>query len=95
LLVFQTSAAGMDAESIARDFGGKIAFHGGIDCQQLLTYGSQEDVRQEVRRNIDLFSGCGGYIVANSHVIENIKPENMVAMLQEAGTYTAERRPSV
>lgn len=95
LLTFQTSAAGMDAESIARDFGGKIAFHGGIDCQQLLTYGSEEDVRQEVRRNTDLFSRCGGYVVANSHVIENIRPENMVAMLEEAGTYTPEPRPSV
>jgi len=91
LLTFQTSAAGMDAASIARDFGGKIAFHGGVDCQQLLTYGSQEEVRKEVRRNIDLFSECGGYIVANSHVIENIKPENMVAMLEEAGVRRSER----
>jgi uroporphyrinogen decarboxylase len=94
LLTFQTTAAGMDAESIARDFGGKLVFHGGIDCQQLLTYGTEEDVRREVRKNIDLFSECGGYTVANAHEIENIEPENMVAMFEEAGAYRPERRPS-
>lgn len=85
LLVFQTSAAGMDAESIARDFGGRIAFYGGIDCQQLLTFGTPEDVRAEVRRNVAAFRGRGGYVVANAHhCIANIRGENIVAMCQAA-----------
>jgi uroporphyrinogen decarboxylase len=88
LLTFQTSAEGMDAASIARDFGGKLVFYGGMDVQQLLTFGSEQDVRREVRKNIDLFADCGGYIVANSHhCIANIKPRNMVAMLTEARSY--------
>jgi uroporphyrinogen decarboxylase len=90
LLTFQTSAEGMEAESIARDFGGKLVFYGGIDVQQLLTFGSEEDVRREVRKNIDLFAECGGYVVANSHhCIANIQPRNMVAMLTEARRYRA------
>jgi hypothetical protein len=40
----------MDAETLARDFGGKIAFLGGVDTQRLLPLGSPEDVRREVRR---------------------------------------------
>lgn len=84
-----------DEASVCRYFAGKIAFHGGIDCQQLFTYWSEEDVRQEVRRNTDLFSKCGGYIVANAHEIENIRPENMVAMLEEAGAHRPARQPSV
>jgi uroporphyrinogen decarboxylase len=85
LLVFQTSAAGMAPESIARDFGGRIVFYGGIDCQQLLTFGSTEDVRAEVRRNLAAFRDCGGYIVANSHhCIANIRGENVVAMCEAA-----------
>jgi len=88
LLTFQTSAAGMDAGSIARDFGGQLVFYGGIDCQQLLTFGSEGAVRREVRKNMDLFAGCGGYVVANSHHgIANIRPENVVAMLSEARRY--------
>lgn len=88
VLPFQTTARGMDADSIAKDFGGKILFYGGMDIQQLLTFGSEEDVRREVRKNIDLFAAHGGYVVANSHhCIQNIKPENICAMLDEARNY--------
>lgn len=84
-LVFQTSAKGMEPERIAKDFGGEIVFYGGIDCQHLLTWGTPDDVRAEVRRNREAFRDCGGYIVSNSHhCISNIKPENMMAMFEEA-----------
>ena len=84
VLPFQTTAEGMDATSIARDFGGRLVFYGGIDVQHLLPFGEQEDVRREVRKNVDLFAGYGGHIVANSHhCLENIKPENICAMTEE------------
>jgi uroporphyrinogen decarboxylase len=85
LLVFQTSAANMGAESIASELGGRLAFYGGIDVQQLLSYGSIEDVKATVRANIKAFEKCGGYIVANSHhFAKTIKPENVEAMYQAA-----------
>ena len=85
LLVFQTTAAGMDAESIAAEFGGRLAFYGGIDVQQLLSYGTVEQVRDRVRANVRAFADCGGYIVANSHhCVATIKGENIVAMCQAA-----------
>jgi uroporphyrinogen decarboxylase len=81
LLVFQTTARGMDPESIARDFGGKMVFYGGIDCQQLLTFGTPEQVREQVISNIKAFSETGGYIVANTHHgIEEIRGENILEM---------------
>jgi len=84
-LVFQTSAAHMDAESIAREFGGRMVFYGGVDCVELLTFGTPEDVRRTVRANAKAFESCGGYIVANSHhCISNIRGENMVAMCEAA-----------
>ena len=85
LLVFQTSAAGMDAGSIARDFGGKMVFYGGIDIQNLMVFGTPEDVRAAVRSNVEAFSSCGGYIVANCHhEIANIRGENIEAMFEAA-----------
>jgi uroporphyrinogen decarboxylase len=84
-LPFQTTAHGMDAETIAQRFGGQIAFYGGMDVQHLLTCGSEEDVRRGVRRNLEAFGTTGGYIVANSHhCIPGIQPRNMCAMLDEA-----------
>ena len=81
LLVFQTIAAGMDAESIAAEFGGRLAFYGGIDVQQLLSFGTPEQVRRRVRENARAFAACGGYIAANSHHgVATIRGENVLAM---------------
>jgi len=89
LLVFQTTAAGMDAESIAREFGGRLGFYGGIDVQQLLSFGTPEEVAEQVRANMRAFADCGGYIVANSHhCVKTIKGENIVAMCRAARSGT-------
>jgi len=85
LLVFQTQAAGMDPESISRDFGGRLVFYGGMDVQRLLSFGSPQDVETEVRRNIQAFRRCGGYIVANSHHrVATISGLNIEAMCMAA-----------
>jgi uroporphyrinogen decarboxylase len=87
LLTFQTTADGMDAASIARDFGGKMVFYGGMDVQHLLSRASEAEVRAEVRRNVNLFADCGGYVVANAHGNFDLKPASLAAMLQEAHAY--------
>lgn len=90
LLVFQTTARGMDASSIARDFGGKMVFYGGIDIQQLLSFGTPEETAAEVGANIKAFESCGGYVVANSHhSVASIKGENIEAMCKAARAYTS------
>jgi hypothetical protein len=83
LLVFQTTAAGMDPESIARDFGGAMAFYGGLDVQSLLSRGTRSDVQREIARNVKAFERCGGYVVANSHHGEpSINGDNIIAMFE-------------
>jgi uroporphyrinogen decarboxylase len=94
LLVFQTTARGMDARSIARDFGGKLVFYGGVDIQRLLSSATPEMVTAEVVKNIKAFEPYGGYIVANSHhSVDTIKGENIEAMCRTAQAYSA-RYPS-
>jgi uroporphyrinogen decarboxylase len=83
LLVFQTTARGMDAASIAQAFGGKLGFYGGIDVQHLLSFGTPEQVKDTVQGNCNIFANYGGYIVANSHhTISSIRGENILAMCQ-------------
>ena len=85
LLVFQTTASGMDVDSIAGEFGGHLAFYGGMDVQQLLSYGSMEEVQAQVRADVQAFAECGGYIVANSHHgVPTISGDNLVAMCEAA-----------
>ena len=90
LLVFQTTALGMDRVSIARDFGGHLVFYGGIDAQHLLSYGTNQQVRATVSANVSAFAPCGGYVVANSHHgVASIRGDNIVSMCKAARQLTS------
>jgi len=79
----QWRCAGMDRAGLKRDFGDQIIFHGGVDNQQTLPFGSVEDVRQEVRDNLRILGAGGGYILSPCHNIQNITPiENILAMYE-------------
>ncbi len=81
----QWRCEGMDREDLKRDFGEQLIFHGAVDNQHTMAFGSQQDVRQEVLDNIQLLGEGGGYILAPCHNLQAISPpENIVAMY-EAG----------
>jgi len=78
----------MDRKELKKEFGQKIAFHGAMDNQKTLPFGSVEDVRKEVRENIDILGEGGGYILAPCHNLQPVTPlENIVAMYEEAYNY--------
>jgi len=85
----QWTCPGMELEGLKRDFGGDLCFHGGIDNQRILPFGTPNEVRAEVRHNIDaLASDRTGYILAPCHNIQPITPvENIIAMYDEAWKY--------
>jgi uroporphyrinogen decarboxylase len=74
----------MDAETLAREFGGRISFLGGIDTQDVLVNAGQEGVKKEVRRIKSLLGPR--LIVSPSHeaLLPNVPPENVVAMAEAA-----------
>ncbi len=83
----QIAAANMTPERLMKDFAGKIVFWGGgCDTQKVLPFGSPEEVRRHVRRNIELFSaGDGGFVFAQVHNIQQDVPvENVEAMFEAA-----------
>jgi len=74
---------GMEREGLVRDFGDKVVFHGGMDNQYTLAFGSVEEVRQEVLDNLRILGEGGGYILAPCHNIQAVSPpENIVAMYE-------------
>jgi len=79
----QTMAAGMEPEGLQRDFGERIAFHGGLDTQSTLPFGGPAEVRAEVRQRVATLGRAGGYIIAPSHNIQPDTPlENILAMYE-------------
>jgi len=83
----QCTCPGMDPLELKREFGGVLAFMGGVDTQGVLPNGSVDDVRRATRRLIDgMTADGGGYILAASHTIPPETPvDNIFAMYQEAG----------
>lgn len=74
---------GMEREGLKRDFGDKIIFHGAVDNQYTLPFGSVEEVRQEVADNLRILGADGGYIIGPCHNIQVVSPpENVVAMYE-------------
>ena len=87
----QPKAADMEPEKLQASFGDRLAFHGGIDEQELLPGGSPEDVREEVERVISILGDDGGYIVCPAHAIQpDTPPENVMAIYDTAQAYTYE-----
>ncbi len=89
----QLSAKGMgDTAKLKREFGEQLSFlGGGVDTQGVLSYGTPEQVRAEVKRRIRDLAPGGGYVFAAVHVIQpEVPPENVMAMfdaLDEYGDY--------
>ena len=82
----QTSAGRMSnlAELKAR-YGGRIVFCGGIDTQRVLPTGTPAEVRDEVKRVIQVLGEGGDYMLASVHTIMNEVPaENILAMVDAA-----------
>jgi len=80
----QAKAGNMDAETLARDFGGRIAFLGGLDTQRVLNMGTPDEVKAEVRRVKRLLGPH--LIVSPSHeaILPDVPPGNVAAMAEAA-----------
>jgi len=88
----QTSAGSMsDLCSLKKRFGNNMVFCGGIDSHHVLPHGSVEDVRQEVRRVMQILGPGGGCMMGAVHTVMNdVPPENVLAMVdavEEFGHY--------
>jgi len=88
----QYTAAGMELAGLKRDFGRDLVFWGGgIDTQTTLNNGTPDEVREVVKKVLDIMAPGGGFVFAPVHnVQDDVSPENFWAMwetLQEHGKY--------
>ncbi|HJL70832.1 MAG TPA: uroporphyrinogen decarboxylase family protein, partial [Anaerolineales bacterium] len=85
----QTSAGKMsDLPALKKRFGRNIVFCGGIDTHQVLPHGTTEEVRQEVRRVMEILGPGGGLMIASVHTImDDVPPENVLAMVDAVEEY--------
>ena len=83
--------SGMDMGKAKTKYGDRICLMGNIDCGATLCWGTEEEVRQEVKECIRKAGKGGGLICGSSNSIHSgVKPENylaMVAAIREYGKY--------
>ena len=73
-------AAGVDLANLKDTLGDRIAFLGGIDCSNILNFGTPKDVYEEVKRCVKAAGYGGGYFAGPSHNILNAPWENILAL---------------
>ncbi len=83
--------AGMDLGEVKAKYGQRVALKGNVDCAQILTLGTPDEVVEASKAALHTGMPGGGYIFSSSNSIHSgVKPENYAAMLQtwrEYGRY--------
>jgi len=73
--------AQMDHGLIKREYRDRLSFHGSIDIQGVLPFGTPEEVKAEASKVMRALGPRGGYILAPTrYVLPDIPPENIIAL---------------
>jgi uroporphyrinogen decarboxylase len=83
----QPAGPAMQPERLKAEFGRRLAFHGGIDMQDLLPRATPAQVAAEARRYCEVLGADGGYILGPAHLFQpDVPPENILAVYKEPTT---------
>ena len=74
----------MEAERLKKEFGKDICFWGGgCDPESVLNKGTPAEVKEDVKRRLDIFMPGGGYVFNTVHnILPEVPPQNIVAMYE-------------
>lgn len=75
--------AGMDLRELKRLYGERITFYGNLDCGNMLSFGTPEEIRQHTLDCLEAGWGNGGHILCASNAITASVPlENYLAVVR-------------
>jgi uroporphyrinogen decarboxylase len=80
--------AGMELSVVKKNHGEKVCLIGNVDCSNLLSFGSPDEVEEAVKKCIMEASENGGYIMQSSNSIHSgVNPENLIRMVEACKKY--------
>ncbi|NQT60764.1 MAG: hypothetical protein HQ557_17465 [Bacteroidetes bacterium] len=78
---------GMDCKSIKAKYGDKLIFHGGVENQKILPFGTADEVAAETKLCLDEL-GPDGYLPCSCHFTQADTPiENVMALIKAVQEY--------
>ena len=63
--------ASMDIYDLKKRYGDKITLLGNLDCANLMTFGSKEEIEKEIKKLIKFIAPGGGYVFSSSNAIHS------------------------
>ncbi len=87
----QINAKGMDTIKLKEKYGDRLTFWGGgVDTQNVLAFGTPEEVHRQVSEQCKILNNGGGFVFNTVHNIQaNTPVENLVAMIQGIQDFNA------
>ena len=74
--------AGMDLKRLKDAYGDRVTLYGNLDCGNMLSFGSPDEVRRITQKCLEDGLGSGGHILCASNAITSSVPlENYLAMV--------------
>jgi len=85
----QFTATGMEPGDLKKDFGNDLVFWGGgVDTQEALPHGTPQQVRDQVRRQIEILAPGGGFVFTSVHNVQaDVPAANFWAMWEALREY--------
>lgn len=69
-------------------YGDRLAFWGGVSAQSNLSFGRPGDVKEEVKKCIEILGKNGGYFIGPNHLVEpEVSWENLCAFFEAVEEY--------
>ena len=80
----QTNAKDMEPEKLKKEFGSDVTFWGGgADTRAVLNRAKPNEVKEHVKRRLEIFSKGGGFVFNTVHnILPDVPPENIMAMFK-------------
>jgi hypothetical protein len=80
--------AGMDIGQMKAEYGHHLTLLGNIDCGQIMTFGTPDEITEEVKHILRVAAPGGGYVFASSNSYHGHVPlENIKAAVNAVRTY--------
>jgi uroporphyrinogen decarboxylase len=87
----QTTCKGMEPEGLKADFGKDICFWGGgCDTRSVLPRATPAEVKDHVKRRLEIFAPGGGFVFSAVHnILPEVPPQNIAAMFEATEEFSS------
>lgn len=84
----QPNVPGHDPQELKSRYGDRLSFWGAIDQQQLLPFGTPEQIAADVKAKIEVLGRGGGYMCSPAHIVQaDTSMDNVEAFIRAVKHY--------